>query len=261
MKLKTRISFVLAALLLTTSISINDMIAEDLITLKTIIQDTKKTETVESPKMIQWSVLAPDNGKPFNDPFAKLTQDQLSDLSYVVRIQRLIEDGKIKADGVDAKEVTRLARKLKREGVDIGWLMAQRQRVQQIRDQQVQSLSKSIAKSLGDKKITLSGYVIPIRRNQGRWTEFFLVPTSATCSNEASPPRLQVVFVSIKQGIELPAHKNIPARVTGTVKARATTKTTRNGIGIITIQAAYAMFSPEIKIYSNQTQAENLLKM
>ncbi|MDF1746690.1 MAG: DUF3299 domain-containing protein [Gimesia sp.] len=253
MKLKTCISFVLATLLITIAISKNDTIAEDSISLKTTFQDTKKSETGESPKTIQWSFLAPENGKPFNDPFAKLTQDQLSDLSYVVRIQRLIEDEKIKADGVDAKEAANLSNKLTSEGVDIGWLIIQRERVKQIRGLQVESQSRSIAKSLGDKKVTLTGYVIPIRKREGKLTEFFLVSTIAACSHEDVPPRLKVIFVTSKSGL-FSADKRTPVRVTGRIKAKATMRKIINGNGQVMVHSAYEMSSAIAELYSPAQQ-------
>jgi hypothetical protein len=212
-----------------------------------------------SPKQIKWSFLAPENGRPFTDPFAKLTGDQLSDLSYVTRVQRLIAEEKIEANGVDAKEGKRLARKLKLEGVNIAWLMAQRRHVIKLRGLQVKSLSKSIAESLDNKKVTLTGYVMPIKVSQQRLAEFFLVPTSAACSNEAAPSPLQAVFVSTEQGIELPK-KGYAVRVTGRVKAQSTSKTISNGIGITNVQSAYIMLSPEIEVYAQQRRARNTVK-
>lgn len=205
---------------------------------------------------ILWSRLAPENGKPFTDPFAKLSTDQLDDLSYVMRVRRLIADDKISADGEDAKEAAKLAGKLQQQGVDIAWLMVQRGRVQQIRGIQVESLAKSIGESLRDRKVTLTGYVIPCKVNEGRLTEFFLVPTVAACSHEAAPPRLQVVFVSTARGIETP-EKAMPVRVTGTVTAQTTKRTTVNGAGKMTIRSAYAMLSSSVETYQ---QAEHLEK-
>ena len=167
----------------------------------------------------------------------------------MVRVQRLIAENKIKADGVDAKEAAELARQLTSEGIDIGWLMAQRQRVQQMRGLQVESLSTSIAESLGAKQVTLTGYVMPIKVSQQKLIEFFLVPTSATCSNEAAPSPLQAVFVSAGQGFELPK-RGIAVRVTGSIKAQTTKRAVRNGIAVMTVQSAYAMLHPEIEVYA-----------
>ena len=245
-------AFVLTVISLTIQVSL----AEEANTPTSVLQDAGKANANDAPKTIQWRVLAPENGRPFTDPFAKLTQNQLADLSYLVRVQRLIEEEKIKADGVDAKEAKRLARELTTEGIDIGWLMAQRRHVPKIRVLQVEDLSKSIAEYLGNNKVTLTGYVTPIAGRQEGLTEFFLLPTSAVCSNEAAPSPLQAVFVSTELPIELP-EKHIPVRVTGKVQAQETTKTISNGIAMTSVQSAYTMLSPEIEVYAQQKRARD----
>lgn len=199
-------------------------------------------------KAIHWSHLAPENGKPFIDPFAKLSSDQIADLSYVGRVRRMIAEEKIDANGEDAKRAAKLSGELNDDGIDIAWLMAQRRRVQQMRGLQIESMSQSIAKSLGDQRVTVTGYVIPIKAYQGRLTEFFLVPTVAACSHEAAPPRLQVVFVTTEEGIATP-EKAMPVRVTGIVTAQTTTRMTINGGGKSVIRSAYAMLSSTVETY------------
>ena len=226
---------------------------------RAIAEEAKTASTTangasDAPKTISWRFLAPENGKPFIDPFAKLTQDQISDLSYVVRVQRLISEEKLEADGVDAKKAAKLADKLTSEGVDIDWLMAQRERIKQIRGLQVESLSKSIAKSLGNKKVTLTGYVMPVKLSQETLTGFFLVPTTAACSHEDAPPRLQIVFVATDQGIA-PLGKSTPVRVTGKVVAETTTGMTFNGNGQVLVHSAYAMSSPQIAVIQTTRKA------
>lgn len=210
----------------------------------------------DAPKTIQWSYLAPENGQPFSDPFAKLTSAQLDSLSFVMRVRRLIADDKISANGEDAKEATHLASKLERQGVDIAWLMVQRDRVRQIRGLQVESLAKSVGKSLQNTKVTLTGYAIPCNVVEGRLREFFLVPTTAACSHEAAPPRLQVVFVTTEQGIALPGRRT-PMRVTGKISAETTSRTTFNANGRVMVHSAYALSSPEIKVFQSSSQADN----
>jgi len=249
MKTTSWMSFVSLVLLFSAPIRVDDLIADEPRSSKAIHQAVEKSQADEAAKTIRWSVLAPENGKPFNDPFAKLTQDQLSDLSYVVRVQRLISEEKLEADGVDAKEAAKLVRKLTTEGVDIGWLMVQRERVQQIRGLQLENLSKSIAESFGNKKVTLTGYVIPIKVSQERLTEFFLVPTSAACSNEAAPSPLHVLLVSTDQGIILPGPR-LPVRVTGTIRAQTAKRAVRNGISVTTVHSAYTMSTPQIEVYT-----------
>jgi hypothetical protein len=171
----------------------------------------------------------------------------------VVRVGQLIADEKIEADGVDATKAAELFHKLEKDGVDIGWLMAQRASVRRTRGLQINTVSKVIAENLAGKKVTLTGYVMPIKVAKGRLTEFFLVPTVAACSHESAPPRLQVVFVKTEQGIVRPKQA-VPVRVTGTVAAKTTTKKIINGNGQIPVRSAYAIASAQIEVYGQQAE-------
>lgn len=205
------------------------------------------TGASETSNAIAWNVLAPENGKPFADPFAKLSTDQLTELSYVMRVRRLIAESKIEPDGGDAKEAAETADRLTQQGIDIGWLLVQRGRVQQIRELQAENLSKSIAESLGDKSVSLTGYVIPIKVKDKRLVEFLLVPTIAACSHEDAPPRLQVVFVSTAQGVAAPGRRTAVS-VTGKITAEQKARTTFNGNGRVKVHSAYAMAASNVEI-------------
>jgi hypothetical protein len=186
-----------------------------------------------------------------------LTGEQLENLSYVVRVRRLVAEEKIDKNGVDAKAAAKLARNLAKEGVDIGYLLVQRQRVQHARALQVDSLANSVGQSLQDSRVTLTGYVIPSKvDDQERLKEFFLVPTTAACSHEDPPSRLQVVFVSTKKAIATPARRT-PVRVTGEISAESTTRTTFNGNGQVMVHSAYAMLSPEITVSQATKKSRN----
>ena len=78
---------------------------------------------------ITWNDLLPKEEKPFHDPFAALTEDQLLDLGLVARIRFLIESDKTSADGPDALEEKELTAKLAAQGVDVDYLLSQRERV------------------------------------------------------------------------------------------------------------------------------------
>lgn len=200
-----------------------------------------------SAKVIQWSDLAPAQGQPFFDPFTKLSKDQIVDLSYVIRVRELIADDKIRADGVDATEAAEFERKLSEQGIDIGWLVAQRNRVQQIRGLQVERQAKSVADSIRGHVVSITGFVIPIKMEKTRLKEFFLVPTFAACSHEDPPPRLQAVFVSSDQGFVY-AGRRTPVQVRGEIEAETTVRKTVNASGQVNVYAAYAMNSPQIRV-------------
>jgi hypothetical protein len=165
-----------------------------------------QTSTVSAreiqPVQIKWETLAPPEGNQYRDPFAKLTRKQLDRIGFFVRIQKLIAAEKISADSDSAVEAEKIAKQLKQQGVDIPWLMAQREQVTALREKQELALTKSIAKRLDDKRIKLAGFVVPLKFTNGRVTEFYLAPSIATCSHSSAPPANQVVYVTSKTGIE-----------------------------------------------------------
>ena len=57
-----------------------------------------------APEELTWDDLLPKEKAAFDDPFAKLTEEQLEDLAMVARIRILIERKKIEPDGPSAAE-------------------------------------------------------------------------------------------------------------------------------------------------------------
>ena len=78
---------------------------------------------------ITWDDLLPKQEVPFDDPFEELSEEQLLDLGMVARIRYLLENEKTKPDGPDAKEEKVLVAKLAEQGIDVDYLLLQRERV------------------------------------------------------------------------------------------------------------------------------------
>ena len=79
-------------------------------------------------KVIQWYNLVSDEVK-FDDPFEKLTEDQIYDLSYVARM-RMLKERKFGSVGDETlKTIEETEKKLTAEGVDIEGLLAQREAI------------------------------------------------------------------------------------------------------------------------------------
>lgn len=235
------------AMLFAFLIPLDDLIAEEPTTPTSLHSTADKAAGDGAPKTVQWRVLAPDNGKPFNDPFTKLTDDQRADLSYVVRVRRLIYEEKIEVDGVDAKEAKSLARKLKEAGIDIGWLMAQRERVRQSRGLQVDEYSKSVAKSMQSEVVTIEGYATPIRDKAGKVKMFLLTPTPAMCSHSSAPSPLHVIYV--KSNLEqAPKTPGTPVIISGSLIAETNTTPLLAADGVQVFTSAYKMVPSKIQI-------------
>jgi hypothetical protein len=200
------------------------------------------------PQPITWSDLVPDN--TFPDPFKKLSQDQLADLSFVVRIRHLLAAEKVTTDGPEVKEAAEIERSLKKAGIDIGWLVAQRRRVGQMREIQ----AKAVQQNVIGTRVKLSGYVVPVKKSDGVITEFMLVPSVASCSssNPTPPPPNQAIFVQLDDGFAR-LGRVTAARIIGRIEAQEIARTIPSAHGSTVVTSAYVI-TPENITYSSTTK-------
>ncbi|MEA9993593.1 DUF3299 domain-containing protein [Pseudomonas sp. 10B1] len=67
-----------------------------------------------------------------------------------------------------------------------------------------QSPSAPVVKSLNGQHIRLPGYIVPLEvTEEGRVTEFLLVPYFGACIHVPPPPSNQIVYVTSKVGVKL----------------------------------------------------------
>jgi len=152
----------------------------------------------EEAHEVTWADLLPKEPVAFDDPFEKLSEEQLRDLAMVARNRYLIENGKDDADGPNAAEEKRLVAKLEGEGIDVDWLMSQRERVAEMRRQRAEAVDDGI----DGQRIRIPGYILPLAVEEGRVTEFLLVPWVGACIHTPPPPPNQMIHVSCPAGTE-----------------------------------------------------------
>lgn len=205
------------------------------------------------PKAVSWETLDSER-ELFIDPFAKLSPEQLQDLSYVRRVRWLIGESKLAADSNDAAKADRIASRLKKEGIDIAWLMIQRKRTRDLRDRQVRAHAASVAKSLKGKRIVLNGFAVPISGSSEGECEFFLVPSIDFC-NSSAPPSTQVIYIKSTKGPAI-VDRTTPLQVTGTLEQRATKRSFVFPGQTLHFEADYAIEPTEIKLIDWRTDRE-----
>jgi len=115
------------------------------------VRTTKATE-------ITWQHLIPKVPAGFDDPFAELSGEQLMQLAQVARIRRLLEENKIPADGPSAGEARQYVSELTGQGIDVDWLLSQRERVTRERMKRAEQVDQEIAGT----RIRIPGYVLPL---------------------------------------------------------------------------------------------------
>ncbi len=221
-----------------------------------------KSHAQDAPESreVSWEALDSER-ELFTDPFAKLSPKQLQDLSYVMRVRWLIRENKLSAESSDTKRANDVARRLKEEGVDIAWLMVQRERIRDFRDRRVQTHAAAVAESFDGQRVVLNGFAVPIRGSSKGVSEFFLVPSIDFC-NASAPPSTQVIYVKSSKGPAVDA-RTTPLQVTGMLKQRSTKHSFIFPGKTLHFEAEYAIKPTEIKIIdwrTNREQRDNTLK-
>ena len=212
-------------------------------------QDGEKSVTVG------WETLALEE-RAFDDPFAKLNPKQLQDVSYALRVGRLISEKKLSPEGSDATRATKIAGDLKQQGFDHAWLMAQRRAVRKLRTQQVEVHAASVTKKFQGQQVTLYGFAVPISAKAKSDTEFFLVPSIDFC-NSSAPPSTQVVYVKSQKRIAI-NNRTTAVRVTGSLEQRPTQQTFVYPGRVINVEAEYAIKPTDVKVVDWQTKPTSL---
>jgi hypothetical protein len=145
---------------------------------------------------LKWRDLIPKL-PPFEDPFRRLTQEQLGDLSEVARVRARVERDQAPSSAKQDR-LAKLERKLADQGIDIGDLLARRAEITEKRRQAAEAINND----LSSKRVRLAGYLLPIELDGALIKEFLLVPYVGACIHVPPPPANQVVHVSYDPGFK-----------------------------------------------------------
>ncbi|SHJ79210.1 ABC-type nickel/cobalt efflux system, permease component RcnA [Rubritalea squalenifaciens DSM 18772] len=166
------------------------------ITLALVLVASTATAQEPTPKETSWEQLLPESEEPFDDPFAKLSEEQLLDLSRVARFRRLREKDAIPSDGATAKQVETIIAEFAEVGIDVDWILSQRERVTRRRERRMTQVDESLV----GQEIRIPGYMLPLRSDESGIMEFLLVPWVGACVHTPPPPPNQMIHVTVPGG-------------------------------------------------------------
>lgn len=169
----------------------------------------------------QWSSLMP---KPsvIDDPFKKLTKDQLDDLGYYVGLKNdiaTIEQSTPSYKKLPSlkAELNELAKHLSSQDVDIDYLLSQREIILQARKQQATAINDEV----NDHHGNITGFIVPMTKTPNGLAEFFLVensPLLAISHDHYSPMPNQVIYIKMSNGLIVDIKKKVTLSGTLTSK-------------------------------------------
>lgn len=196
----------------------------------------------QTAKQIQWLDLAPKTAAA-DDPFAKLSRDQLLTLSDVAATR----DRKAKGEQVSADDLAREqagTKRLQQEGLDVEALLVKRRELARQRKAQGEVLNAA----LDGQVIRLPGYVLPLEITGKKVTEFLLVPWVGACIHTPPPPPNQIVHVKTDTPFEVTS-LFAPVWVTGRLSAAASKQSLTLVDGTSDIEIGYAVKASRVEAY------------
>ncbi|WP_413288501.1 DUF3299 domain-containing protein [Bdellovibrio sp. HCB337] len=84
----------------------------------------------------------------------------------------------------------------KGQGVEVDWRLL-------LQMDYVTGKSSSELQALNGRAVKIPGFMVPLEDNQRAVTEFLLVPSPQACIHVPAPPPNQMVYVKMKEGVEV----------------------------------------------------------
>ena len=201
--------------------------------------------TAEDAREIRWEDLLPSDPVKFDDPFAELTESQLHELGLIARYRMLRERDAIEPDGESAEQEKRLVAEFEAEGIDVDWILSQRERVAQDRKKRAEQVDADIDGS----EVRIPGYVLPLQSGDKGIVEFLLVPWVGACIHTPPPPPNQMVHVTVPEGIE-DQGPFAPMWIEGKIELKPAEYNLFLVDGSAVVKVAYTMTTDRISPYS-----------
>lgn len=194
---------------------------------------------------LNWEDLKP-KGFNFDDPFTKLTEDQLYNLGTVAKYRQRHANKQTISESFQT-EYEQALTELKTEGVDIDGLLALRAEIAEKRRVRAQTANTE----LNGKTIRMPGYLLPLEFKEKKVTEFLLVPWVGACIHTPPPPANQIVHVKLDKGFETNGGLYTPVWVNGTIKTESNAPELSYVDGKKNINVSYVMQADDVEIYKN----------
>jgi hypothetical protein len=192
---------------------------------------------------ITWDDLVPAEAE-FDDPFTRLDEDTLYELSMVAGVRDRLEAG----HEVDEKTLENYRKRvegLESDGVDVDGLIAMRDQVTEERIAKTYLANKA----LDGKPVRIPGYLLPLEFDGDKVTEFLLVPYVGACIHTPPPPPNQIVHVKTEEAYTTDGGLYTPVWVNGLMKTEQTQSSLNFIDGSSDIPSSYALEARSIELY------------
>lgn len=190
-------------------------------------------------KPVKWADLQPDSPS-LRATVNKMTQEEKMRLMRAVQqreLKTMLDNGKIKASDLTQNDI-----KLIKENYS-----AYAPLIKEIELFEKKRSSEMIP-ALNNQMVQIDGYLLPLKQNGKKVTEFLLVPVIGACIHVPAPPPNQMVVVQYPKGYE---HSELfaPITVTGKLIIKSTQANLALADGASDVAVGYQMQASDVREY------------
>ena len=204
---------------------------------------TSITANAFESQEITWDDLIPAEAE-FDDPFTKLDEDTLYELTLVAMVYDQIEEGEEVDEQTMANHKGRIEG-LKENGIDVEGLIGMREEVIKDREAKLGLTNKE----LDGKVVRIPGYLLPLEFDEDKIIEFFLVPYVGACIHTPPPPPNQIVHVRVEGGYTSFGELFTPIWVDGVIRSERKSSNLSFVDGASDIPSGYMLDAINIELY------------
>ena len=197
----------------------------------------------DEAREVTWDDLVPAEAQ-FDDPFTRLTDDQLFELTLVAQVRDRLDAGE-EIDEALRDDYDEYVASLEAEEIDIDGLLAMREEVTR------QRIAKTFLanEQLDGQRIRMPGYLLPLEFAGKKVNEFLLVPYVGACIHTPPPPPNQIIHVTVESGYQSDGGLYTPVWVDGLMKTESTESSLSFVDGSSDIPSAYTLDASSVTPY------------
>ncbi|QLI81050.1 DUF3299 domain-containing protein [Chitinibacter fontanus] len=190
-------------------------------------------------KAIKWSDLQPDS-PTLRATVNKMNQQEKTRLMRAVQqreLKTMLDNGKLKASELTANDV----KLLKEDFKDLNPLINEIEAFEKKR-------TGEMTAALNGETVQIDGYLLPLKQNGKKVTEFLLVPVIGACIHVPAPPPNQMVVVQYPKGYDQ-GDLFAPITVQGKLIIKASKANLSLADGASDVAVGYQMVATEVREY------------
>lgn len=215
-----------------------------LLSALTVLSLSPESVAAQPAVSVVWPMLVDDEAQAYEDPYRDLSTSQMEKLMSLARVQQLLASSELSAEDTEVhqRRAVVIEEDLRAEGLDPGWILAQREAVAARR----QHAAVATNSQFEGKQVELSGYFLHTTALDTGASVIYLVPDRGVCMHLPAPPPNQVIRLLVEK-LPDPLGPCIAAAVRGRLSVEELRHPIPSADGPILVWSRWKMDAHEIR--------------